>query len=295
MSTTFLPPRALSSPFSSPGLSPAPKRVSVPGIRSRKLANKRGGILCLTAYDYTMAALLDRTGIVDVILVGDSLSGIVQGFETTLPVTLEEMIYHCKCVSRGAQRAVVVGDMPFMTYQVSPEQALETAGRLVKEGGVAAVKLEGGVEIAPTVARLVAAGIPVIGHVGLTPQSYHTLGGHVRQGKTPQQRVKILTDAEAVADAGAFSIVLECIPETLAQEITSKVQCPTIGIGSGTDCDGQILVINDLLGLRLGTAPGFVQPEANLADEIAAAVGRFAERLRGVETDSVPESISVNQ
>jgi len=228
-----------------------------------------------------MSALLDSTSCVDLLLVGDSLSGIVQGFETTLPVTLDEMIYHSRCVVRGAQRALVVADMPFMSYQVSVEQALTNAGRLMKEAGVGAVKLEGGAELSETIARLLCAGIPVMGHVGLTPQSYHTLGGHKRQGKTAQQQEKILSDARALSDAGAFSVVLECIPATLALKITREISCPTIGIGCGDECDGQILVVNDLLGLRLGTAPAFVKPEANLSLDILLAVQRFAARVQG--------------
>lgn len=292
MSTTFSGPSdgALSNSHPGSDTSKAsascpsrPKRITVPAILRRK-AEPSGSptsrpLVSLTAYDFTTAALLDSAGCVDVILIGDSLGGIVQGYETTIPVTLDEMVYHCRCVSRGVRTALVVGDMPFMSYQVSPEQALESAGRLVKEGGVSAVKLEGGAELAPTVKRLVAAGIPVMGHIGLTPQSFHVLGGHVRQGRTDEQRRKIVADAEALIEAGVFSLVLECIPADLAATITAAATCPTIGIGSGDACDGQILVINDLVGLRFGAPPPFVQQEASLATDLIAAVQRFAARV----------------
>lgn len=256
-----------------------PARITVPSLYRRKGKGPESRIVCLTAYDFATAVLLDAAGCVDVLLVGDSLGCIVQGHETTLPVTLDEVVYHARCVSRGAQGALVVGDLPFMSYQLSPEQALAAAGRLIKEGGVAAVKLEGGVAMADTIARIVSAGIPVMGHVGLTPQSFHALGGHVRQGKTAAQRARIIEDAQVVSEAGAFGLVLECIPEDLALEVTSTVKCPTIGIGSGAVCDGEILVTHDLVGLRPGKPPPFVHQEAQLGELMIEATRRFAKRV----------------
>ena len=262
----------------SPGV-PPPARITAPSLFRRKGEDPESRIVCLTAYDFSTAALLDAADCIDLLLVGDSLGCIVQGHETTLPVTLDEMVYHSRCVARGTQRALVVGDLPFMSYQVSPEQALGAAGRLVKEGGVAAVKLEGGVAMAKTIVRIVSAGIPVMGHVGLTPQSFHALGGHVRQGKSAAARARILEDAQAVSEAGAFALVLECIPEELALEITRTVKCPTIGIGSGAVCDGEILVTHDLVGLRPGKPPPFVRQEAQLGELIIDATRRFARRV----------------
>ena len=202
----------------------------------------------VTAYDFTMARLVDEAG-VDMVLVGDSLGMVVQGLTTTIPVTLDEMAYHCRAVARGLGRAHLVGDLPFMSYQVSPQQAVESAGKLMKEGACESVKLEGGQEVAEHVHRIVRAGVPVVGHVGLTPQSVHALGGFKVQGRGADGAEKVLADAVALEQAGAFAIVLEAIPPDLAAQVTALVSIPTIGIGAGAGCDGQVLVCTDLLGL----------------------------------------------
>src|SRR6266702_8899339 len=228
------------------------RRMTVPEVRA---ARGRGTPLAvLTAYDWTMARLLDGAG-VDALLVGDSLGMVVQGEATTLGVTLDEMIYHTRLVARGAQRALVIADMPFMSYQVSPQQAVENAGRLVKEGRAHAVKLEGGQRTAAAVAAIVAADIPVMGHIGLTPQSVHRLGGF------PVQRdaALLLDDARALGAAGAFAVVVESVPADLAREVTAAITVPTIGIGAGAACDGQVLVAHDMLGLFDDLRPRFVK------------------------------------
>lgn len=254
-------------------------RITVPLIRSLKSQERsRRRISALTAYDYTTARLLDETG-VDLILVGDSLGNVIQGLETTLPVTLDEMIYHARCVTRGVKHALVVGDLPFLSYQVSAEQALQSAGRLIKEGGVAAVKLEGGQAMADAIARLVAVDIPVVGHIGLTPQSYHRMGGYKVQGRDSEARERLLADARAVEEAGAFALVVEGVPSTLGGEISRMLSIPTIGIGAGAECDGQILVIHDLLGLG-DAQPTFVKRYADLANTIRAAIGAYIEEVQ---------------
>jgi 3-methyl-2-oxobutanoate hydroxymethyltransferase len=230
----------------------------------------------LTAYDFPFARLFDQAGI-DVLLVGDSLGNTVQGLDTTLPVTLEEMIYHCRLVSRAAVRALVVGDMPFGSYQASPEDAVRSAIRMVKEGGVAAVKLEGGVGARAATSRIVAAEIPVMGHVGLTPQSVHRMGGYRVQGRGAE-RQKVLDDARAVEDAGAFAVVLEGLPAELAAEITAVLAIPTIGIGAGVACDGQVLVLHDLLGLSDWT-PSFAKQYASLGALASQAARAFADEV----------------
>ena len=221
-------------------------KVTVPSVTSAKDNKKK--LTATTAYDYTFARLVDSSDI-DIILVGDSLATVVQGEESTLPVTLDEMIYHARLVARGAERALVVADMPFLSYQISPEEAVRAAGRLLKEGRAEAVKLEGGSAIAPTIRKLTAVDIPVVGHIGLTPQSYHRMGGYRVQGKDAQAGVRsaqeLLEDARAVEEAGAFAIVLEGIPAELAGHITTELAIPTIGIGAGPDCDGQILVMHE--------------------------------------------------
>jgi len=211
--------------------------VTVPRLRKMKREGTR--ITMVTAYDATFARLFDDAGI-DVLLVGDSLGMVVQGLDSTLPVTVDEVIYHCRAVARGTRRAHIVGDMPFLSWQLSPEQALRNAGRFLSEGGAQAVKLEGGVDAAPTIQRIVQAGIPVMAHVGLTPQSVHAMGGFRVQGKTEESAARVLADAKAVADAGAYSLVLEGIPSDLAQQISEAVEIPTIGIGAGPHCDGQV-------------------------------------------------------
>ena len=253
------------------------KKVTVPELRGRKSA---GGakIAMVTAYDYTMARLVDEAG-VDMVLVGDSLGMVVQGLSTTLPVTLDEMAYHCRAVARGAARAHVVGDLPFMSYQVSAAQAVESAGKLMKEGACESVKLEGGQEVAEHVHRIVRAGIPVVAHVGLTPQSVHALGGFKVQGRGDAAE-KVVADAVAVEHAGAFAIVLEAVPPDLAEEITQAVSVPTIGIGAGAGCDGQVLVCTDLLGLSRGHQPKFAKRFANLGDEAIAAFRSYVTQVR---------------
>jgi 3-methyl-2-oxobutanoate hydroxymethyltransferase len=248
-------------------------------VRSLRQAKRRDEPLSmLTAYDFTFARIFDAAG-VDLLLVGDSLGNVVQGEETTLPVTLEESIYHTRLVVRGASRAMVVADMPFGTYQVSPEDALRNAIRFLKEGGAQAVKLEGGNAMRHTIERLVAAGIPVMGHVGLTPQSVHSMGGLRVQGRGDQGRSRVIEDAMAVQEAGAFAVVLEGIPSELARELTGMLSIPTIGIGAGVDCDGQVLVMHDLLGLSEWT-PSFVKQYANLGQAAAQAARSYVDEVR---------------
>ena len=258
----------------------APRKVTVPELRARKAAER---ISMVTAYDYTMARLADAAG-VDTVLVGDSLGMVVQGLQNTIPVTLEEIGYHARAVARGLARAHLVGDMPFMSYQVSPQQAVESAGRLMKEGAVESVKLEGGEEFAEHVRRIVRAGIPVVGHVGLLPQSVHALGGFKVQGRGDQAE-QIVRDAIAIEEAGAFMIVLEAIPPDVAAQITASVSVPTIGIGAGPECDGQVLVCTDLLGLASPSAPGFKAPRfakrfAELGDQAIAAFRKYVEEVQ---------------
>src|SRR5215471_6946331 len=253
------------------------EKVTVCSLRKWKAEGRK--IVMLTAYDATFARLCDEAGI-DVLLVGDSLGMVIQGHDTTLPVTLDEMIYHCRAVARGARRAHVVGDMPFMSYQASPEEAVRAAGRLLKEGGAHAVKLEGGVEIAEAVRRMVAAGIPVMGHVGLLPQSVHAMGGFKVQGKTEDGAGRIKNDARALEQSGAYSIVLEGMPAPLAAEITASLEIPTIGIGAGARCDGQVLVIYDLLGMNDAFKPRFVKRYELFAQRIRGACAEYADEVR---------------
>jgi 3-methyl-2-oxobutanoate hydroxymethyltransferase len=253
------------------------RRLTVPAIRGMKSKGER--IAMVTAYDATFAQMIDEGG-ADMLLVGDSLGMVVQGLESTLPVTVEEVIYHCRAVARGARRALVVGDMPFMSWQLSHEQALRNAGRFLSEGGVQAVKLEGGVEAADTVRKLVTLGIPVVGHVGLLPQSVHAMGGFRVQGKSVEDAERVLEDACAIAEAGAFSIVLEGIPSDLAARITARVDVPTIGIGAGASCDGQVLVCYDLLGLTPNMRPKFVKRYAELYADGKQAVQSFCAEVR---------------
>ena len=250
-------------------------RVTVPSLRARKRRGER--IAMLTAYDFGFASLFDQAGI-DVLLVGDSLGNVVQGHATTLSVTLDEMIYHTRLVARGARHALVVADLPFGSYQITSEDGLRSAVRCVKEGGAHAVKLEGGQAVADTIARIVAAEIPVMGHVGLTPQAIHRMGGYRVQGRGESGRAGVLADAQAVEAAGAFAVVLEGMPAELAAEITRSLAIPTIGIGAGVDCDGQVLVMHDLLGLSDG-APGFAKQYANLGALAVQAARRFADEV----------------
>jgi 3-methyl-2-oxobutanoate hydroxymethyltransferase len=267
-----------------PGAGVAKARVTVPVVRQMKAKGER--IAMVTAYDATFARMLDEGG-ADVLLVGDSLGMVVQGLDSTLPVTLDEMLYHSRAVARGTRRALVVGDMPFMSYQVSPEEALRNAGRFLAEGGAHAVKLEGGEAMARTIARLVDVGIPVMGHVGLTPQSVHAMGGFKVQGKSEEDASRVLRDAKAVADAGAFSIVLEGIPTDLAKQITEAVDIPTIGIGAGVHCDGQVLVCYDLLGLTPELKPKFVKRYAELFAGGRDATAKYVDE---VKTGAFPDA-----
>jgi 3-methyl-2-oxobutanoate hydroxymethyltransferase len=255
----------------------APAKVTIHTLRKMKETGER--IAMLTAYDATFARLLDQAQ-VDILLVGDSAGMVVAGHANTLPVTLEETIYHCRAVARGAQRAQVVGDMPFMSYQVSIEEGIRNAGRLVKEGGAEAVKLEGGAEYAELARRLTRIGIPVMGHIGLTPQSVHAMGGFKVQGRDAASAQKILDDARALEEAGCYSIVLEGIPRDLARRVTEAVTIPTIGIGAGIDCDGQVLVIYDLLGMNETFRPKFVKRYDNLGVRIRTAVEEYVGEVK---------------
>lgn len=257
------------------------RKVTVPDLLRRK-----GGsdpIVALTAYDYPFARIADEAG-VDLLLVGDSLGMVVQGLDTTLPVTMDEMIYHCRMVARGRQRALLVGDLPFLSYQVSVQEAVANAGRLVKEGAVEAVKLEGGIAMAETIRAISRVDIPVMGHVGLTPQSVHRMGGHKVQGRRrgdgPGERDRVVEDALAVEDAGAFAVVLEGIPLDLAAEITARLSIPTIGIGAGPHCDGQILVLHDVLGLCDRLSPRFAKRYASLWETARSAIDAYAGEVR---------------
>lgn len=252
-------------------------KITVPSLLLRKQRGPK--IAVLTAYDATMARLLDEAG-VDVLLVGDSLGMVVQGLPNTLPVTLDEICYHGRAVARAAHHAHVVGDMPFMSYQASVEQALSNAGHLLKTGGFEAVKLEGGEAYAPHVRAIVTAGIPVMGHVGLQPQSVHAMGGFRVQGKSATDAERVLADARAIADAGAYAIVLEGIPSELGQRITQAISIPTIGIGAGPACDGQVLVCYDFLGMYPSLKPKFVKHFADLGTQITAATQRYVQEVQ---------------
>ena len=251
-------------------------RVTTVSVRQMKGQRK---IAVLTAYDYPMAAILDRVGI-DIMLVGDTSGVVVAGYENTLPVTLDQTVYHTAAVMRGAKHALVVADLPFMSYQVSEDQAKANAGRVMKETNCQAVKLEGGQNMASTIKALTRIDIPVMGHVGLTPQSIHRMGGHKVQGRVKTQAEQIMADALAVEESGAFSIVLEGVPENLAREITEKISIPTIGIGAGRFCDGQVLVLHDMLGLFDRFRPKFVKQYANLSAEIEKAVQNYIDEVR---------------
>ncbi len=249
-----------------------PRRVTIPALQARKASGEK--IVALTAYDYPIARILDEAG-VDLLLVGDSLGMVVLGYENTIPVTMEDMIIHTKAVSRGTQKALVVADMPFMSYQISVEESVRNAGRFLQEAGANAVKLEGGREISRTIKAINDAGIPVMGHLGLTPQSINKLGGYHVQGKDEAAARVIMNNALALQDAGVFAIVLECIPAPLAKMVTERLDVPTIGIGAGVNCDGQVLVIHDLLGLYSDISPKFVKRYAALHTTIGEAVGRY--------------------
>ncbi len=248
------------------------QKVTVPGILEMKARGEK--IAALTAYDATMARILDQAGI-DLILVGDSVGMVVSGFESTLPVTLEQMIYHTKAVSRGVKRALLVADMPFLSFQVSTEKTIENAGRLLKEGGAEAVKIEGGEVVLESIAKLVEFGIPVMGHLGLTPQSYHKFGGYKVQAREEAAAKKLLREAQLLQESGVFAIVLEKVPDPLAREVSASLRIPTIGIGAGSGCDGQILVSHDMLGLYEEFHPKFVRRYAELAAQMRTAFQQY--------------------
>ena len=252
-------------------------RKTILDIKKMKVQGEK--ITVLTAYDYGMASILDESDI-DIILVGDSLGMVVLGYDTTLPVTMEDMLHHTKAVSRAAQNALIVADMPFLSYQISPATALANAGRFLQEANAQAVKLEGGREYAETVQKIVTAGIPVMAHLGLTPQSIHQIGVYKVQGKKEDAARKIIEEAKILEEAGAFSLVLECIPEGLASEITHSLTIPTIGIGAGVNCDGQVLVINDMLGIYERFTPKHVKKYANLNLEIKKAVKTYIAEVK---------------
>ncbi len=253
------------------------RRITAPRIQRMKGKGKK--VVMVTAYDATFARLVDSAD-VDAVLVGDSLGNVIQGHETTLPVTLEEMIYHTRCVSRGLTRPLLVGDLPFLSYQASVEQAVISAGRLMKEGRANAVKLEGGACMAKAVRRLVDIGIPVMGHIGLTPQSVHAFGGMKIQGREDQRAEQILADAKALEEAGVFSIVLEGLPTPLAKRVTESVEVPTIGISAGPHCDGQVLVLYDMLALDETFKPRFVKHYASMGATVVDALNRFSSEVR---------------
>ena len=266
---------------------PPEAKITAVALRARKGTSER--IAVLTAYDVVFAGLADRAGI-DAVLVGDSLGMVIQGERSTLSVTLDEMVYHTRIAARGVARAHLVADLPFMSYQASVEDGMRAAGRLMKEGNAEAVKLEGGESVAELCRRMVQAGIPVMGHVGLTPQSIHQLGGFKVQGRTEAQRAQILADARALADAGAYAIVLEAVPHALAGEITRAVPAVTIGIGAGVDCDGQVMVMHDLLGLQPAWKPRFVRRYAEMGKAVGEAFAAYAADVRAGKFPAADES-----
>lgn len=253
------------------------QRKTVRDIEERYRAGER--IAMVTCYDYTFARLVDQVDI-DVVLIGDSLGNVVQGEETTLPVTVEDVIYHTRAVVRGNESAHVVADMPFMSYQAEPAEGVRNAGRLLKEGAAQAVKIEGGEEVAPTIERIVGAGIPVVGHLGFTPQSVHKIGGYQVQGREEEAREQLLADARALEEAGVYCLVLEMVPSGLADEVTAAVDVPTVGIGAGDGTDGQVLVLHDLLGLDASFSPRFVKRYAELEPRVVEALEAFRSEVR---------------
>lgn len=267
-------------------------RISVHELKAMKQRGEKFAML--TAYDYPMAKIAEAAG-VPILLVGDSLGMVVLGYESTVRVTMDDMLHHTKAVVRGTQRAIVVADLPFMAYQASTEEAIRNAGRLLQEGGATAVKLEGGVSVAESVRRIVDAGIPVMGHIGLTPQSVNQLGGFKVQGKTPAAAVKLLNDAQALEQAGCFGIVLETIPAPLADLITDRISIPTIGIGAGPGCDGQVQVLHDMLGLYPDFTPKHAKRYAELGDLARDAIERYNTEVRSGDFPTRAHSFGVDQ
>ena len=267
-------------------------RISINKIREMKQKGEK--ITMLTAYDYVTAKLVEEAGI-PMILVGDSLGMVVLGYESTIPVTMEEMLHHTKAVVRGTSKALIVGDMPFMTYHLSTEQALQNAARFIQEAGTQAVKLEGGVTVADKVKRIVDCGIPVMGHIGLTPQSINQIGGYKIQGKTPEVAARMLDDAKALEQAGAFSVVLETVPTALATLITEKISIPTIGIGAGAGCDGQVQIINDIMGSYTGYIPKHAKQYAKLVDIMSNAISQYHEEVTTGQFPTDENSFSMDE
>ena len=267
-------------------------RVTINQIKEMKQKGEK--IVMLTAYDYATAKIVDEVGI-PLILVGDSLGEVVLGYESTIPVTIEDMLHHTKAVVRGTKKAMVIGDMPFMTYHVSVEDALRNAARFIQEAGCQAVKLEGGVTVAEKVKRIVECGIPVMGHIGLTPQSINQFGGHKIQGKTPEAAVRLLEDARALEKAGAFAVVMETVPALLATLITQKISIPTIGIGAGPGCDGQVLVINDILGSYTDFVPKHAKQYAKLADIMSNAVTEYYNEVKSGKFPTEANSFTMDE
>lgn len=267
-------------------------RVTITDIKEMK--QKQEKIPMLTAYDYATSKMIDEAG-VPLILVGDSLGMVMLGYESTIPVTMEEMIHHTKAVVRGAKKALIIGDMPFMTYHINMSDALHNAARFIQEGGAQAVKLEGGQVVAEKVRRLVDCGIPVMGHIGLTPQSQHQLGGFKARGKVAEEARKLVNDALILEEAGAFTIVLECTPALLSKLITQKLTIPTIGIGAGPDCDGQVQVVSDMLGLYTDFVPRHAKQYARLAGEINTAVSSYISEVKSLSFPTMEHSYTMDE
>jgi len=267
-------------------------RVTIDQVKEMKPKGEK--ITMLTAYDYTTAKIIDEVGI-PLILVGDSLGMVVLGYESTIPVTMEEMLHHTRAVVRGTKQAMVIGDMPFMTYHISVAEALKNAARFIQDGGAQAVKLEGGVTVAEKVSRIVDCGIPVMGHIGLTPQSIHQLGGYKVQGKTPEAANKLLEDALVLEEAGAFAIVLETIPTQLATLITQRISIPTIGIGAGIGCDGQVQIINDILGSFTDFVPKHAKRYSRLTDIMSSAITEYYNEVKAGSFPTAKQSFSMDE
>ena len=267
-------------------------RITINQIRDMKRKGEK--ITMLTAYDYSTAKIVDEVG-VPLILVGDSLGMVVLGYESTVPVTMEDMLHHTKAVVRGTKHTMIVGDMPFMTYHISIDDALKNATRFIQEAGAQAIKLEGGVTVAEKVKRIVECGIPVMGHIGLTPQSIHQFGGFKVQGRTPEAAVKMLKDAQALEEAGAFAVVLETVPTPLATLITQKIGIPTIGIGAGVGCDGQVQVINDILGSYTDFVPKHAKQYAKLADIMSSAITEYYNEVKAGTFPTAKQSFSMDE
>jgi 3-methyl-2-oxobutanoate hydroxymethyltransferase len=267
-------------------------RVTIGKIKEMKQKGEK--ITMLTAYDYATAKLIDEADI-PLILVGDSLGMVMLGYESTIPVTMDVMIHHTAAVVRGAKNALIVGDMPFMSYHLSIEQALKNAGRFIQEAGCQTVKLEGGQEMAPTIKKIVECGIPVMGHIGLTPQSINQLGGYKAVGKTPETAIKLMKDAVALEEAGAYAIVLETVPAPLSKKISEKISIPTIGIGAGVDCDGQVQVISDLLGMYTEFVPKHAKQYAKLGETIKTATANYISEVTSGQFPTDKQSIAMDE